>query len=64
MTRKAEQKPKLTDAERHKRFVDMAREVEASPDPKDFERAFKKIIPSSPSQRRQSNKSDPAKSKG
>ncbi len=38
-----EKKPKLTDAERHKRFVDMAREVEASDDPKDFDRAFKKV---------------------
>jgi hypothetical protein len=28
--------PKLTDAERHKRFVEMARDVEASEDPKDF----------------------------
>jgi hypothetical protein len=43
MTRKP--KPKLTDAERHKRFVDMAREVEASEDPKDFEKAFKKVAP-------------------
>jgi hypothetical protein len=43
MTRKTEPKPKLTDAERHKRFVDMAREVEASEDPKDFEKAFKKV---------------------
>jgi hypothetical protein len=43
-------KAKLTDAERHKRFVAMAREVEASPDAKDFERAFKKVIgsPSKP----------------
>jgi hypothetical protein len=41
MTRKS--KPKLTDADRHKRFVEMAKEVEASPDAKDFERAFKKI---------------------
>jgi hypothetical protein len=46
MARKAEPKPKLTDAERHKRFVDMAREVEASNDPKDFERAFTAIVPS------------------
>jgi hypothetical protein len=37
-------KPKLTDAERHKRFVDMAREVEASEDPKDFEKAFNEIV--------------------
>lgn len=36
--------PKLTDAERHKRFVDMAKEVEASEDPKDFDRAFKKVV--------------------
>jgi hypothetical protein len=51
MTRKSEPKPKLTDAERHKRFVDMAREVEASEDPKDFEKVIKKIIkpPRSPS---------------
>jgi hypothetical protein len=44
MTRKSASKPKLTDAERHKRFVDMAKEVEASPDAKDFERAFKKVV--------------------
>ncbi len=36
-------KPKLTDAERQKRFVAMAREVGASDDPKDFESAFKKV---------------------
>jgi hypothetical protein len=36
---------KLTDAERHKRFVDMARKVEASDDPNDFEKAFKKVVP-------------------
>ena len=46
MPRKQEPKPKLTDAERHKRFVDMAKEVEASEDPKDFERAFEKVVPS------------------
>jgi hypothetical protein len=43
MPRKSASKPKLTDAERHRRFVDMAKEVEASPDAKDFERAFRKI---------------------
>ena len=37
---------KLTDAERHKRFLDMAREVEASNDPKDFDRAFDKVVTS------------------
>lgn len=36
-------KPKLTDAERHKRFVDMAREVGASDDAKAFDRAFKRV---------------------
>jgi hypothetical protein len=35
--------PKLTDVERHKRFVDMAHEVGASEDPKDFDKAFKKV---------------------
>ena len=43
MTAKKKSKEKLTDAERFKRFVDMAREVEASPDMKDFEKAFKKV---------------------
>ena len=43
MARKSERKPKLTDVERHKRFVDMAREVGASDDPKVFEKAFKKV---------------------
>jgi hypothetical protein len=42
-------KPKLTDAERHKRFVAMAREVAASDDPKDFDKAFKAIIRENPS---------------
>jgi hypothetical protein len=32
--------PTLTDAERHERFVQMAREVGASDDAADFERAF------------------------
>jgi hypothetical protein len=40
---KAEKKPKLTDKERHKRFVDMAREIEASEDPKEFDKAFDKV---------------------
>ena len=34
---------KLTDAERHKRFVAMGEEVGASKDPKDFEKAFRRI---------------------
>jgi hypothetical protein len=43
-TSRSEPKRKLTDSERHKRFLDMAREVEASDDPKDFEKAFKKVV--------------------
>jgi hypothetical protein len=43
VTRKSASKPKLTDAERHKRFVEMAKQVGASDDPKDFEKAFKKV---------------------
>jgi hypothetical protein len=43
MASKSDRKPKLTDADRHKRFVDMARQVEASNDPKAFEKAFKKV---------------------
>jgi hypothetical protein len=35
--------PKLTDGERHARFVETARKVEASEDPADFERAFKNV---------------------
>jgi hypothetical protein len=36
-------KPKLTDAERHRRFVEMARDVGASDDRKTFDKAFKRI---------------------
>ena len=45
MTRKSDQpkKPPLTDAERHKRFVDMAQEVGASEKPEAFDKAFKKV---------------------
>ncbi len=44
---KAKPKPKLTDTERHRRFVDMAREVEADESPDAFERAFKKVVTAS-----------------
>ena len=40
---KRKPKVKLTDLERHRRFVEMAREVGASDDPKAFDRAFKKV---------------------
>jgi hypothetical protein len=43
MVRKAA-KPKLTDAERHKRFIEMAREVEADDSPKSFDRAFARVV--------------------
>lgn len=41
-------KPKLTDEQRHARFVETAREVGASEDPKDFEKAFRAITAKSP----------------
>jgi hypothetical protein len=34
---------KLTDAERHKRFLETAKEVGASDSPKDFDKAFKSV---------------------
>ena len=36
-------KSKLTDGERHKRFIAMAKEVDASKDPKEFDKAFKRV---------------------
>ena len=36
-------KPKLTDAERHKRFVDAASEIGASDKAKDFDKAFEEV---------------------
>jgi hypothetical protein len=41
---KTKRLPKLSDAERHKRFVEMAHEVEASDNPRDFDRAFAKVV--------------------
>lgn len=43
MPRKSASKSKLTDAERHKRFVEMAKQIGASDNPKDFERAFSMV---------------------
>jgi hypothetical protein len=37
-------KTKLSDSERHARFVEAARKIGASEDPKDFEKAFEKIV--------------------
>lgn len=47
-------KPKLPDAERHKRFVAMAREVGASDKAEDFDKAFKKVTGSPKPKRSQS----------
>lgn len=44
MTKQSKPKPKLTDAERLERFKEMAREVRASEDPEDFERAFRDVV--------------------
>ena len=44
MATKSKAKSKLTDTERHKRFVDMAREVGASNDPKAFDKAFERVV--------------------
>jgi len=41
---KAEPKPKLTDTERHKRFVEVARKVEADESPEAFDRAFDAVV--------------------
>jgi hypothetical protein len=40
---RAPKKRPLTERERQERFVAMAREVEASEDPQDFDRAFQRI---------------------
>jgi hypothetical protein len=44
--------PRLSNAERNKRFVEMARAVEASDDPKDFDKAFEKVAINRPPIRR------------
>ena len=40
---KAKAKAKDTPAKQHARFLETAREVGASDDPKDFDKAFKKV---------------------
>lgn len=42
--KKRAKKPSLTDTERHKRFKDMACEVDADNDPDAFDRAFSKVV--------------------
>lgn len=51
MTAKSPPKPKLTNEERHERFKEMAREVEASNKPEAFDEAFEKVT-NVPPQRR------------
>lgn len=48
MTPKGPSKPKLTDAERHARFVETAREVEASEKAEDFDEAFERVATAPP----------------
>jgi hypothetical protein len=48
---KTAKKPKLTDADRHERFKEMARQVGASEDPKAFDQAFKKVAKPAPKKR-------------
>lgn len=43
-------KPKPTDAERHARFVETARQVGASDDPNDFEKAFEAVTQRPPTE--------------
>lgn len=43
-TPKRKEKPKLTAADRHKRFVAMAHEVDADERPETFERVFKTVV--------------------
>lgn len=44
-----QEKKKLTDADRHKRFVETAKKVEASDDPEDFDRSFYNLNVTKPS---------------
>lgn len=44
--KKSTSKTKLTDAERHERFVAMAREVGVDESPEAFDRAFKRVVQS------------------
>jgi hypothetical protein len=59
---KPEAKPKLTDTERHKRFVDMAHEIGADESPEAFDRAFDKVVPPKPEEGRSHPSVKPASS--
>jgi hypothetical protein len=43
MPRKSDAKPKQDDPKQSARFVETAKAIEASEDPKDFDKAFKKV---------------------
>jgi hypothetical protein len=43
-TAKPSPRPKLTDAERHKRFVETAKKVEADESQEAFDRAFESVV--------------------
>lgn len=43
MTKPQNKKPKLTDAERHARFVAMAREIGVDESPEAFDKAFERV---------------------
>lgn len=50
-------KHQISDAERAKRIREAARELETSNDPKDFERAFVKVVrPAKPSKQKEGGK--------
>ena len=52
MESKKKPRPRLTDAERHKRIVEMAREVEASDSQKAFDKAFMRVSRVRPSKQK------------
>lgn len=59
MTDAPKSKPKLTDAERHARFVDTARLVQVDESPEAFDRAFERVIRPPVSQPESSAKPQP-----
>jgi hypothetical protein len=59
---KSPRKPKLTDAERHKRFVDMAKEVGATEEAPGFDEALKKVASAKPLDRRSRHNEKPTSS--
>jgi hypothetical protein len=52
MPRKPPRPRKTSNPEQHKRFIEMAREVEVDERPEAFDRAFRKVIYSKPAKKR------------